>query len=569
MAIFGHAVHSTVARRVVMLFVGCTLIPMSGLALLTLHRTSSEWDAEARTRLHHELKALAMDGFERLSLLDSRLHVVGLALLAHTTTPSPELVDRVFGDRTATIAFAADGEEWRVVRGSAAAETGASVTVPQVYLTDPQATHLDQAGSIIVRLPPSTPGHAPTHWLLARVRGEGGAGMAMAAIDHRVLWGIAGSLLPTSSSLCVYEEEMLILCSEDVTPGLSRAAARVKANTERVLQTGADGEEMLVRTWAVPMKHTYLSPPWVLALMRPQAAVSAPLARFTRDFWLVLLLSLLIVILLSIGQVRRSFRPLAELTAATERLARREFDTRMAVHSGDEFEVLGDAINMLAGHLKQQFDELEAFNLGTLAALARAIDAKSPWTRGHSERVTALAVDIAREMDLPMRDVTDLQRGGLVHDIGKLATPSSILDKTGPLSDDERHIIEQHPLRGARILEPIAAYERMLPIVAEHHERWNGTGYPRGLKGTEIALTARILAVADAFDAIRSDRPYRKGRSLTDSVAILSARSGELFDPDVIDAFRRVAARMNPPSISSTSTGAGSTETTADSRFIA
>ena len=547
MAIFGHAFHSIVARRVVLLFVGCTMIPLSGLALLTLERTTSEIDAEARTRLHRDVKALAMDGVERLSLLESRLRLVGLAVLARSGSPE-DVVDRVFGDRTATIGFAPDDEEWHILRGSAAAEANRPLAMPKVHLTDAQVAHLEQAGAVIVRSPATTPGHAPAHWMLVHARIEGRGGIAMAAIDHRTLWGIAGSLLPSSSSLCVYEDELPIVCSEDVAPAVTQLAARVPPNVERLVQAAPGAEEMLVRTWSVPLKHAYLSPSWVLALMRPQEAVRAPLARFTRDFWLVMLLSLLIVILLSVGQVRRSFQPLAELTAATERLSRREFDTHTSVRSGDEFEVLGDAINVLADHLKRQFEELEAFNLGTLAALARAIDAKSPWTRGHSERVTALAVDIAREMGLSTRDVTDLQRGGLVHDIGKLATPSDILDKTGPLSDDERRIIELHPLRGARILEPIPAYERLLPIVAEHHERWDGTGYPRGLKGTEIALTARILAVADAFDAIRSDRPYRAGRSLADSVSILAARSGELFDPEVIDAFRRVAARMaNPP----------------------
>lgn len=533
----GRALHSTVARRVVLLFVGCTMIPLSGLALLTLTRTNSELDAEARKRLHHEVKALAMDGFERLSLLDSRLRLLGHALVERSA-PSHDVADRIFGERAVTLAFAADDEEVQIVRGS--------TFPPEVRLTDEQVTHLTRAGSVIVRLP-TRPGQPYLHWMLARVQGHARAGIAMAAIDQRVIWGIADSLLPTASSLCVFEDETPLVCSEDVTPELTIAASRVATNAEATVQSDAAGHESLVRTWGVPLRHPYLSPPWVLALMRPQEAVRAPLARFTRDFWLVLLLSLLVVILLSVNQVRRSFRPLAELTAATERLSRREFDTQTAVRSGDEFEVLGDAINVLAGHLKRQFDELEAFNLGTLAALARAIDAKSPWTRGHSERVTAMAVEIAREMGLPTHDVTDLQRGGLVHDIGKLATPSAILDKTGPLSDEERHVIEQHPLRGARILEPIPAYERLLPIVAEHHERWNGTGYPYGLKGTEIALTARILAVADAFDAIRSDRPYRTGRSLSESVAILSAKSGELFDPDVVDAFRRVAARMNPP----------------------
>ncbi|MCJ7630747.1 MAG: HD domain-containing protein, partial [Longimicrobiales bacterium] len=182
-------------------------------------------------------------------------------------------------------------------------------------------------------------------------------------------------------------------------------------------------------------------------------------------------------------------------------------------------------------------EEIERISWGALTALARAIDAKSPWTSGHSERVASLSVAVGRGMGLPESALTDLQRGGLVHDIGKIAVPGRILDKEGKLTPEERLVIQSHPEEGVRILEPISAMEGILPMVLHHHEAWDGSGYPMGLAGEIIPLEARIMAVADQFDALSSDRPYRSGLSLKDTVDLLRRQSGYGLDPKVVDAF--------------------------------
>jgi putative nucleotidyltransferase with HDIG domain len=297
-----------------------------------------------------------------------------------------------------------------------------------------------------------------------------------------------------------------------------------------------------VATWTLPLRGTYATGSWIVMMMRPESAVLGPVRPFVRDFWLVLVLSVLVVTLVAIGQVRRQLLPVASLAEATRRMARRDFDEPIRVRSGDEFEELGQSFNMLAVELKRQFSELEAFNLGTLAALARAIDAKSPWTAGHSERVTSLAVALATEMGLPADEIDDLSRGGLIHDIGKLATPAGILDKVGPLTDEELRVMQEHTRRGVHILEPIPGYARLLPMVGQHHERWDGTGYPHGLRGEAIARTARVLAVADVCDALRSDRPYRKGMAWPELVQFVRERSGTQFDPAVVKALVRLPA---------------------------
>ena len=191
----------------------------------------------------------------------------------------------------------------------------------------------------------------------------------------------------------------------------------------------------------------------------------------------------------------------------------------------------------------QLIEELDLLNWGTLTALARAVDAKSPWTAGHSERVTENALKIGKALGLSDAELEDLHRGGLLHDIGKIGIPASILDKPGKLSDEERRIIQEHPRKGGRILEPIAVYAHVVPMVLQHHEWFNGKGYPDGLAGKDISLGARILAVADVFDALISDRPYRKGMERGHTLEIITQESGTQFDPKVLQAFLEVITR--------------------------
>jgi putative nucleotidyltransferase with HDIG domain len=188
---------------------------------------------------------------------------------------------------------------------------------------------------------------------------------------------------------------------------------------------------------------------------------------------------------------------------------------------------------------------LAKLNWGALTALARTVDAKSPWTSGHSERVTELALKIGRAMGLEKRDLDTLRRAGLLHDIGKIGIPAAILDKKGKLTDEEYRIVKNHPSIGARILEPISAYSQIIPIVEQHHERFDGMGYPRGISGEAICLGARILAVADVFDALISDRPYRSGWGKEEVYRLVEKEAGHHFDPKVVEAFFEVTDKKD------------------------
>jgi HD-GYP domain-containing protein (c-di-GMP phosphodiesterase class II) len=173
----------------------------------------------------------------------------------------------------------------------------------------------------------------------------------------------------------------------------------------------------------------------------------------------------------------------------------------------------------------------------TVAALAAAVEARDRYTRGHSRRVTELSVEIARRMGKPEWFVKDLESAALLHDIGKIGFPDQILCNPGPLPPDGVRVIQEHPLGGENILKPVGSLARLCPIVRHHHERINGNGYPDGLKGEEIPIAARIITVADSFDAMISARPYKAPRSREDAIGELLRCRGMQFDPSCVDTF--------------------------------
>src|SRR5438132_5921270 len=172
-----------------------------------------------------------------------------------------------------------------------------------------------------------------------------------------------------------------------------------------------------------------------------------------------------------------------------------------------------------------------------LPVLSRAIEARDPYTRGHSARVTAIAEAIARRLGWDQERLALLHVGGPLHDIGKLGISDEVLAKPGRLDEHELAQIREHPKLGARILLRVAALRGALPYVLYHHERWDGNGYPTGRAGEQIPLEARVLAVADAFDAMTSDRPYRPALSLDEALAEVERCSGTQFDPEIVRIF--------------------------------
>lgn len=199
------------------------------------------------------------------------------------------------------------------------------------------------------------------------------------------------------------------------------------------------------------------------------------------------------------------------------------------------------AAAMLAthGHNSKLFMEKEELMLGVVKSLVRSLEARDQYTCGHSDRVASLSRLIAEEMGCSKGQVDRLYVAGLLHDIGKVGIPDSVLNKPGRLTDEEFEIIKTHPVVGYDILKNLRQFEFVLPAVRHHHEEMSGRGYPDGLVGEEIPLDARIMAVADAYDAMTSNRPYRMGMSFETAEAILETNRGPQWDPHVLDAFFR------------------------------
>jgi putative two-component system response regulator len=193
--------------------------------------------------------------------------------------------------------------------------------------------------------------------------------------------------------------------------------------------------------------------------------------------------------------------------------------------------------------LKSVYDSLDSAEQ-VIFALAAAVEAKDPFTEAHTQRVAESARSTGVRLGLGPADLDALYRGGIIHDIGKIGIPDSILLKPGPLDAEEELTIRTHPIIGESIVAPLRSATRLLPIIRHHHERFDGTGYPDRLAGSAIPLVARIVSVSDAFDSLINDRPYRKRKSLEEAVGILRAGRGRQWDPEVVDAFLADIARV-------------------------
>ncbi|MCE9666284.1 HD domain-containing protein [Myxococcus stipitatus] len=243
-------------------------------------------------------------------------------------------------------------------------------------------------------------------------------------------------------------------------------------------------------------------------------------------------------------------RPLKVFTDGAMELARGKFGVEVNIPQKNELGELALTFNYMSKQLlaydmenRGLYESLEKGYLETIVALANSIDSKDAYTRGHSQRVGDLSVEIGRELNLTERELRQLQYGGILHDIGKIGIVESILCKQSRLTDQEMAIMREHPAIGDAIIGPVSFLGAVRACVRHHHERWDGTGYPDKLQGEGIPLLARIVACADTFDACTSTRPYQKAMPLEKAMEILDSLSGAQLDPRVVMALRSVVAK--------------------------
>ncbi|MBN1363304.1 MAG: HD domain-containing protein [Syntrophaceae bacterium] len=262
-----------------------------------------------------------------------------------------------------------------------------------------------------------------------------------------------------------------------------------------------------------------------------------------KNFFKALIFFILLFLISRIlGQIFGSLlaRPLENLSQEAEAIASGQYERRFTTGRKDEIGRLAEHLNTMASRIIDGTKEREDIFIGILIALTRAIDAKSPWTAGHSERVTKFSEAIGRGLHLNDDEMRILSISAILHDVGKIAVPEKILNKPEKLSDKELDVGKRHPMAGADIISSIPSYETIVPGILYHHERWDGTGYPTGIKGKDIPLFARIICIADVYDALTEDRPYSKAWNKKRVKHFFETQKGKIFDPELVDVFMKV-----------------------------
>jgi putative nucleotidyltransferase with HDIG domain len=269
-----------------------------------------------------------------------------------------------------------------------------------------------------------------------------------------------------------------------------------------------------------------------------------------RIFWVF-------VIILLVGTASSVFlssfltRPIQELSTGVEELKKGKKSRKLHIYSKDELGRLSESFNEMSSIITQQKEKLSEYaqDLGdsyvaTIKVLAATIDAKDHYTLGHSTRVANVSVALGREIGLPAKDLENIKIACLFHDVGKIKIPDSILLKNGKLEPGEEIEMMRHPVYGAEILSKAASLHKYIPVVRHHHEWYDGTGYPDRLGGEEIPVSVAITALADSFDAMTTDRPYRKALSLGDALEKIYKLSGTQFSPELVMKFIGMFMKM-------------------------
>lgn len=684
--------HSKIARRTFWLFVVCALLPITVLAVISLRNVTAQLREQNLRELHQVSREEAISIFGRLSFLEANLRLVALGVGdAQGKTSQPFLGNE--NGSYSELASRFGGLELVTPNGNRRILYGKKL--PSIEYAAAERKFLRSGRSI---LSTSDCGEADPCILLSRVvsADDPERGILVGEISPAYLWDTENSRDPMV--ICILDPEgRQLFCTGEAPKRFPREATE---NFSGQFQWQGNKHEYSASYWNLPLQNSFFGKHWTIVSSEANPDVVAPLIRFRTSFLLVLLLALWVVLLLSLIQIRRHLYPLSRLKEGTRGISCGDFQTRIEIKSGDEFEELAGSFNSMASRIERQLKALKVINeidravlsawelprivatvcsrfcqvlphdlvsvsmfeskgsptvvthvfkpgsdnleytatvdltseemveltsrrqvcvhddsqkqgtyleplrargmshfltipvvlekgrsaiftlghgtaavwteedveearhltdqiavafsnsqlmtdleqlqWGTLTALAHAIDAKSPWTLGHSERVTTFAVRIAETMGLPPQELDIMRRGGLVHDIGKIGVSAEILDKPGKLTDEEMRQMRDHVNIGLRILQPIPVLAESMSIVAQHHEWVNGGGYPNGLAGEEITLHARIFAVADCFDALISDRPYRAGIPIERVMQMIQEGAGKQFDPSVVKVFRMI-----------------------------
>src|SRR5580698_4857592 len=289
---------------------------------------------------------------------------------------------------------------------------------------------------------------------------------------------------------------------------------------------------------------------WAVVVQKPRADAYRGVYDMQRDARTLAMMAIALSVGISVVAARRITNPLQVLTRSSRAIARGDFSQRVHLKSSTEIGELAHTFNIMSEELehfvldlKRAANENRELFMGSIQMLAGAVDEKDPYTRGHSDRVTRYSVLIAREMGIYEDYIETVRISAQLHDVGKIGIEDRILKKPGALTPEEFDIMKTHTTKGANILRSVTQLKDMIPGIELHHESLDGRGYPHGLKGDEIPLLPRIIAVADTFDALTTNRPYQHAHTPEEALRIIHSLSGKRLDPTAVAALRAIYER--------------------------
>jgi putative nucleotidyltransferase with HDIG domain len=485
-----------------------------------------------------ELRALleqfvsSSDGLDYATLLNSEARGISAGRMA------PD----VFLQRELERAFAAAGEG-RAYNSQALSVGGGRRANPVMLVSTPLTTDGRFIGMIAAVV--------DLEYLTKRLRDASQGGLVTYVVDRQ------GRLVAGASSDYAIGQDMTNL---EIVKNWVEQGARTTlvATREFTIQDGKD---------RVPMLGTY-SPvatlEWAAVAQKKQKDAYQGVYEMQHNANLLALLAVFVSLGVSLFAAKSITGPLGTLTESSRAIARGDFSKRVSLKSRTEigelaatFNHMTDDLERLIADLKRAAEENRSLFLGSIQMLAGAVDEKDPYTRGHSDRVTRYSVIIARELGLSNEEVEKIRIAAQLHDVGKIGIEDRILKKPGALTPEEFDIMKTHTTKGANILRPVEQLREMLPGIELHHESLDGRGYPHGLKGDHIPLVARIITVADTFDAMTTNRPYQAAMDADYVIRIITSLAHTKFDPQVVAALTsahhkgalmvRKVATLTPP----------------------
>lgn len=405
-------------------------------------------------------------------------------------------------------------------------------------------------------LPVLLPGEVPRAALVLSapvVAGGSFRGVLSAIVDLQAIWVDVVRHYPSAHRIAGVDPRGILFASTDTDgdpPGSDLSHVHLVRSFRSSQGRSIETRPFELQRQGKPVTHLgsyeVTAQGWAILVYARDQEVYLPVSSMVQStlFWAVGIFGLAILAAVALAQTLST--PLLRLAAASRAFASGNFSARVRVRSSTEIGELADAFNRMAAEiedyirrLKAAIEEKNELFLGTIKALAAAIDAKDPYTRGHSARVNRYTLVLARQLGLSAHDIRDIDIASLLHDVGKIGVDDAILKKPGVLTPEEFEVMKTHTTRGAAIMSEIPKMKEILPGLRSHHERWKGGGYPDGLSGEQIPLMARIIAVADTFDAMTTDRPYQRAMTLEAAHARINQLKGVALDERVVEAFNR------------------------------